>query len=100
MVKLLSLPMPFPVPFKDKGYASLKDLRDVEERVQKVPDTIVEKYAKQIGAIQGHLEELENNTASNGTAVDFQRNMQRLQTEHEASSNEADWRVRESIKGL
>ena len=96
-VKLLSLPMPLPVPFKDKGCASLKDLQDLEERVQQVPDSIIDKYAKQIGAIQGRFEELENNT---GTAVDIQWNMQKLRTEHEASSNEADRRVRESIKGL
>ena len=92
--------MPLPVPFKDKGYASLKDLRDLEERVPQVPDTIIDQYAKQIGAIQGRLEELENNTETMGRAVDIQRNMQRLRTEHEASSNEADRRIRQSIKGL
>ena len=73
-VKLLSLPMPLPVPFKDKGYPSLKDLQDLEERVQQVLASIIDKYAKQIGAIQGRLEELENNTATKGTAVDIQRN--------------------------
>ena len=72
-VKLLSLPMPLPVPFKDKGYASLKDLQDLEQRVQQVPDSIIDKYAKQIGAIQGRLEEVENNTASKGTAVDISK---------------------------
>ena len=100
MVKMLSLPMPLPVPFKDKGYASLKDLQDLEERVQQVPDTIVDKYAKQIGRIQGRLEEIENNTTTKGTAVEIQWKMQTLRTEHEAMSNEADRRVRESIKGL
>ena len=99
-VKLLTLPMPLHVPLKDKGYASLKDLQDLEERVQQVPDSIIDKYAKQIGAIQGRLEELENSTATKGTAVDIQRNMQRLRTEHEASSNDANRRVREPIQGL
>ena len=76
----------------------MKHLQDLGERAQQVPDSIIVKYAKQI--VQGRLEGLANNTATKGTAVDIQRNMQRLRTEHEASSNEADRRVRESIKGL
>ena len=92
--------MPLPVPFKDKGYASLKELQDLEERVQQVPESIIDKYAKQIGAIYGRLEELENNTTTKGTAVEIQRNLHRLRTDQEALSNEADRRVRESIKGL
>ena len=60
----------------------------------------IDKYAKQIGAIHGQLEELENNTTTKGTAVEIQRNMQSLRTDQEALSNEAHQRVRESIKGL
>ena len=78
----------------------MKDLQDMEERVQGVPDSIIDKYAKQIGAIQRRLEELENNTTTKGTAVEIQWNMQRLRTDQEALSNEAYRRVRESIKGL